>query len=182
MAIVRYPLMLNSARISWVQYKLIMFLLAMAGFGWLMAINRKSRRKVAGIACIILSLLLFSFFLTAGSDRTGFFPIGLYSIILAALLLTTGMVLCTARVINPFTILGSLMIAAGLLHFLGMFGNAAGVPLPNGFFIRMILLYLGGWVLYFLGKKPTTARFLWNMLILFGVTFILFLMIISVIH
>jgi hypothetical protein len=134
------------------------------------------------LACLTFSLLLVSFFFTEGSDRTGLFPIGRSSIILAALLFATGMVLFMARKINLFTILGSLMIAAGLLHLLGMLGNAAGVPFPNSFFIRMILFYLGGWILYFIGKKPTTARFLLNMLILFAVTFILFLMIISVIH
>ncbi len=182
MAIARFPLLSNSAQISWIQYKLIMLSLVVGGCGWLLAIIKKSRRKIVGLAFLLLGLILFSFFLATGLDRSRFLPLRGDTLILVVSMITIGMILLIAKKINLFTILGSLMIVSGLIHFFGMFANAAGVPFPISFFIRMNLLFWGGWILYFLGKKPPPARFFVYLLIVFVVMFFLTLILISFIH
>jgi hypothetical protein len=182
MAVMRISLMSNSAWISWIQYKIILLLLAIFGFGWLLAIKKNRKRKIMGMASLTFSLLLFSFFLTAESDRTRFFPIRGSTIILVAFLFAIGMLFLFAKEIHPITILGLLMIVFGLAHLLGFLANAAGVPFPDSFFVRMIILLLGGWILFFLGKNLPPVRFFWNTPVIFVVIFVLFLMVIGVIH
>lgn len=182
MAVTRISLMSNSVWISWIQYKIIMLFLAISGFGWLFAIKKNQKCKIMGRASLTFSLLLFSFFLTAESDKIRFFPIRGDTIILVAFLFAIGMLFLFAKAIHPITILGLLMIVFGLAHLFGMFVNAAGVPFPDSFFVRMIILFLGGWILFFLGKNLPPVRFFWNMLVIFVVIFVLFLMVINVIH
>jgi hypothetical protein len=180
MSIIRLTLLTKSEMISWTQYKIIMILLTTIGFSWLLSVNKKHWRKILGYGLLTLSILLFSLFISTGSDKAR--SLNTYGLFINAFLFTIGIVLSLTKNINFFTILGSLMVTAGLLHFMGALSNAAGVELPSGFYIRMILLFWSGWIIYFLGKKPTTKRFIMNMIILIIATITIFLMIISVIH
>ncbi len=179
MAIIRFPLMLQLGRLPSTLYKVIALLLATVGFGLRLKSKNDRWRKTIGYACFTFGFLLFSlFFLATDMPST----IGLLTLIMVVLLLACGIVFSLAQKNSPLCFLGALMVMVGLGHILAIFGNSAGVQLPVIFFIRLNVLYWGGWILFFTGNNPTPKSILTNTLIVFGITFISFLILMGFIH
>jgi len=179
MAVTRFTLMTTSRKYPWAAYKIVMMLLAIAGFGWLKR-NHPDNENLIGYSFFAFSFLFITLFYNGGSDRGVI--VGGGALLLAIFSIAAGIVFSFAKKTSIVTLLGSFMVAVGIIHILGLIGNAAGVELPPSYMLRMNILFWAGWILVFIGKKPTAKEFIKNMLFVAGISFFLFILIFAIVH